>query len=154
MLNISGFGLEARLVASSTFPTGITLTAFSDDGDALDTPDFQVADTGFGLNGDMVVWAKPGGIEAGFSIIPTSQDDVNLDVLMEANRVGKGKRGARDIVDIVVSYPNGTIVTFSSGIMVLGALTPGVQQQGRFKTRVYRFRFEKITKVNAVTPVQ
>lgn len=148
MINISGFGLSARLVASNTYPNGITLTAFADDADATDFPDLQVGDTGFGLNGDMAAWSKATGPEIGFNLIPTSDDDINMETLLEANRVGKGKRGARDIISIVVTYPNGSVVTLSSGIIIVGSLNPGVQQSGRMKTRQYRFRFERVNKVS------
>lgn len=146
MINISGYGLSARLVASNTFPNGITITAFADDADSTDSPDFTLADTGNGLNGDLLVWAKPGPIDLGFNIIPTSDDDTNLDALAEANRVAKGKRGARDVITLVLSYPNGSKITLGPGVMVVGSIVPSVSQAGRLKTRVYRFRFENDAK--------
>ncbi|QEG13815.1 hypothetical protein TROPICALSUN_25 [Erwinia phage vB_EamM_TropicalSun] len=146
MINISGYGLQARLVASNTFPNGINITAFADDADSMDSPDFNLADTGNALNGELLVWAKPGPIEVGLNIVPTSDDDVNLDALAEANRVGKGKRGARDVISLVVTYPNGSVVTLNSGVMIVGSILPSVSQAGRFKTRSYRFRFENDSK--------
>lgn len=142
MINISGYGLQARLTASNTFPNGITITAFADDADSMDAPDFNLADTGNALNGELLVWSKPGPIEIGLNIVPTSDDDVNLDALAEANRVGKGKRGARDVINLVITYPNGSVISLNSGVMVLGSIVPSVTQAGRFRTRTYRFRFE------------
>lgn len=146
MINVSGFGLLGRVVANKTYPNGFSLTQFADDADPLDSPDIAIADSANGLNGDMVVWSRPAGIEIAFNIIPTSEDDVNLSTLLEANRVGKGKRGARDLVNIVTTYPSGMIVTYSKGIIVSGSLIPGVSSGGRIKTRQYRFRFENVTK--------
>lgn len=146
MQNISGFGLSAQIVASVTYPNGFAVTAFADDADPLDTPDLEVADSAMGLNGDMVVWSRPQGIEISLNIIPNSPDDDNLDVLLNANRVAKGKVGARDIIQIVLSYPDGRNATMSSGIMISGPVTPAVASAGRMKTRMYRFRFEQITK--------
>lgn len=149
MINISGFGLSAVINASNTYPNGFVLTDFADDADPLDSPDFQVADTGFALNGTMVTWSRAQGIEVGFNVIPTSEGDINLDTLLDANRVGAKKNGARDKVSIVFNYPNGDQVTCSEGIVVVGSMLPGVASAARLKSRQYRFRFERITKSRA-----
>lgn len=146
MLNISGFGLSARVVASNTFPNGFTITEFADDADPLDSPDLTAADTAMGLNGDLVIWTRPQGIELSTSLIPTSQGDTNLDILMDANRVSKGKRSARDVVSIVWTYPNGLVVTANPGMIVVGPVMPSVASAGRLKTRTYHFRFEQVSK--------
>jgi len=146
MLNISGFGLKAQVVASKTFPNGFAVSAFADDADPLDSPDFTAADTAMGLNGDMVVWSRPQGIEVVLSVIPTSDDDTNLDVLLNANRIAKGKNSARDEVGIIFTYPSGMVVTMNPGVIVVGAALPSVASAGRLKTRAYHFRFEQVTK--------
>lgn len=146
MINISGFGLTAQIVGSKTFPSGFTLTDFADDADPLDSPDFQAADTASGLNGDLIVWSKANGIELAVNVIPTSVGDDNLDALLDANRNGKGKSSAQDIVDIVFTYPNGQRVSCSNGVIIVGPMLPSVAGSGRLKTRQYRFKFEKVTK--------
>jgi hypothetical protein len=146
MQNISGFGLVARITASNTFPNGFTVTEFADDADPLDSPDLEVADSAFGLNGDMVVWTRPIGIEITTNVIPTSEGDQNLAVLVDANRIGKGKQSARDVIGIVFTYPSGMIVNMSPGIIITGSIVPQIASAGRFKTRAYRFRFQNITK--------
>jgi len=146
MKNISGFGLQAQVTASNTFPNGFTVTEFADDADPLDTPDLDAADTAMGLNGDMIVWTRPQGIEISLNVIPRSQGDTNLDVLLSSNRVAKNKQSARDSVSIVISYPDGSTATMSSGIIISGPMLPQVASAGRLKTRMYRFRFEQIAK--------
>lgn len=146
MINVSGYGLAARVTATNTFPAGYPVTAFSDDADPLDSPDFTAADTNTALNGDLVVWSRAAGIEVAFNIIPTSEDDVNFSALLEANRVGKNKRGARDVITIVTTYPSGMTVTYSKGVIVSGSLVPAIGSNGKIKTRQYRFRFENISK--------
>jgi hypothetical protein len=146
MINISGFGLTARIVASKTFPNGFALTEFADDADPLDSPDLTAADTGMGLNGDLVVWTRPQGIEVVTSVIPTSPGDTNLDILLNANRVAKGKSSAKDVITIVWTYPSGLVVTMNPGIIISGPMMPSVASAGRLKTRTYHFRFEQITK--------
>jgi hypothetical protein len=152
MINISGFGLGAQVTASNTFPNGFNVTEWADDADPLDSPDLELADTGMGLNGDMVVWSRPMGIEISLNVIPTTESDTNLDVLAQANRVARGKRGARDTIGIVFTYPNGQIVTMSSGVMISGPMAPPVASAGRMKTHMYKFRFEQISKSNAPQP--
>jgi len=148
MKNISGFGLVAQVTASNTFPNGFSVTEFADDADPLDTPDLEVAESAMGLNGDMVVWSRPQGIEISMNVIATSPSDDNLDVLLSANRVAKGKVGARDEIGIVLSYPDGRKAVLSKGIMISGPIVNQVASAGRYKTRMYRFRFEQITKSN------
>jgi hypothetical protein len=148
--NISAFGLTAQLVASVTFPSGVTLSAFADDADPLDSPDFTVADTGSGLNGDMVTWSRANNVEIAINIIPTSEDDDNLDALLDANRVGKNKTSARDSIDMIWTYPSGQRANCSNGVIISGAILPQVAGSGRIKTRQYRFRFEQITKSKVV----
>ena len=80
------------------------------------------------------------------NLIPTSDGDTNLDVLAEANRVGKKKTSARDKVNIVVTYPDGRVVTCSEGVVVTTTVMPSVAGAGRQKSRPYRYRFERIVK--------
>lgn len=148
MQNISGFGLSAQITASSTFPNGFTLTEYADDTDPLDSPDLAIADVAFGLNGDMVIWSRPAGIHVTFGVIPRSPGDQNLAALAEANRVAKNKRGARDVVGIIWTYPDGMIVNCSPGAILTGAVIPQVASNGRIKTRMYQFVFENVSKTN------
>jgi len=148
MINISGFGLQAQITASNTFPNGFSFTEFADDADPLDSPDLDATDTAMALNGDLIVWSRAQGIEITLNAIPTSPGDTNIDVLLNANRVAKGKVGARDIVRIVLTYPSGQTVTMSSGVIVSGKVMPEVASAGRFKTRPYKFRFEQVTKTS------
>lgn len=146
MQNVSTFGLSASIVGSNTFPNGFQVTAWADDADPLDSPDLEIAQSGMGTNGDLVVWSKPEGIEISISVIPFSVDDQNLDALFNANRVAKGKTSARDVITIALAYPNGAKVTMDPGIAIVGSVIPQAQQSGRVKTRNYRFRFENVTK--------
>src|SRR5271167_1099474 len=122
MINISAFGLTLNVVASNTFPNGFPVTAFADDADAVDAPDHDVADTGEGPNGNMVIWNRAVPLEVGFNLIPTSPEDINANVLLESNRAGLGKTPARDIVTLVMTYPNGQVVTLTPGGIITGTL--------------------------------
>lgn len=144
MQDISVFGLQVRLVASLTFPQGITITQFADDQDPLDFPSTQIGDKGMGVNGDMVGWAVATPIEVPLSIIPGSEDNKNLAVLFDANRAARGKRVVRDVLTMTVMYPDGSTRTLSGGMITDGTPAQGAQSSGRKKTQTYTFAFENM----------
>lgn len=148
--NISGFGTSVQLVASTTFPQGVNLTQAADDADFLDLAELAIAESGMGVNGAHVTWSKPAVIDLTLNVVPTTPDDTNLSTLHEANRLAAGKKVARDVVSIIVTYPDGSTTTLSEGIIVSGVPSLGVAQSGRFKTRPFKFRFTQIGRVNAV----
>lgn len=142
MQNISGFGLAQSIVATKTFPAGLYGTQFADDTDPLDIPSLQIADTAMGLNGDLLVWSKPQPLKLTVSVVAGSETDINLGILLEANRVGRGKIGARDVITMTVSYPSGAFVTFTDGAITDGPPASSVASAGRLKSKSYSFAFE------------
>ena len=140
--DISGFGFQINLVADSTFPAGLNLTQFADDADPFDTPAIQLADKAMGLNGDLVVWSKASPIEVTLNVIAGSDDDENLAILAEANRVGKGKVSAQDAITLTGIYPDGTMLTLVAGRITNGAVGSSVASAGRLKSKPYMFTFE------------
>jgi hypothetical protein len=142
MQDISGFGIRVTIRASVTFPQGFTVTQFADDGDPIDTPSQQIMEAAMGLNGDMVAWAKANPIRATVSAIPDSDDDRNLAVLADANRVGRGKQSARDIITMTIVYPDGSTKTLTQGKLTDAPLSTSIASAGRKKTKGYIFAFE------------
>jgi hypothetical protein len=140
--DISGFGLQVQLRASVTFPSGVTLTQFADDADPLDMQAIQIADKAMGLNGDLITWGKATALPMVLNVIPGSEDDRNLAVLFNANRVGKGKTPSRDVITATVMYPDGKQRTLSAGKMTDGMVGNSVASSGRMKTKAYTFAFE------------
>lgn len=140
--DISGFGFQINLVADSTFPAGLNLTQFADDADPFDTPAIQLADKAMGLNGDLVVWSKASPIEVTINVIPGSDDDENLAILAEANRVGKGKVSAQDAITLTAIYPDGSMLTLQAGRITNGTVGSSVASAGRLKSKAYMFTFE------------
>ena len=140
--DISGFGVEARIVATTTFPTGFAVTEFPDDADPIDIPSQQIADKAMSLNGDLVTWSTANHIPATFNVIPGSEDDLNMAVLLEANRVGQGKSSARDVVTAVITTPDGRTLTLTNGRITDGPVSNGIASSGRFKSKAYQFAFE------------
>ena len=146
MQDISGFGARVQVVASRTFPAGFGLSQFADDADPFDLPNVQVRDKAMGLNGDLITWSKANPLTIALSVIPGSDDDRNLQVLLDANRVGKGKRSAADVVAITVIYPDGRALQLSQGAITDGPPGLSVASAGRKKTPTYSFAFENATR--------
>jgi hypothetical protein len=142
---IGGFGLSVLLRASTTFPAGLTLEQFADDADPFDFPDIDIAEVAMGLNGDMVSWSKAKPLLVNLALIPESNDDNNLSVLLAANRVGKSKQSARDTITLIGGYPSGAIVTLGTGKLLSGSISNSVNSAGRMKSKVYKLAFQNIT---------
>lgn len=140
--DISGFGLQIQIKASKTFPAGVTITQFADDADPFDFPQQQIADKAMGLNGDLITWSKANPINITLNVIPRSNDDINLGILFEANRVGKGKSGTRDVITMTGIYPDGSFVTLTEGKITDGMPGNAVASGGRLKSKAYVFTFE------------
>jgi hypothetical protein len=148
--DVSGFGAQVQVKASNTFPSGFVISQFADDADPFDIPSIQIADKAMGLNGDMVTWSKATPIAITINVVPGSEDDKNLAVLLEANRVGKGKASARDEVTIVAVYPNEGTLTLSAGIITDGSPGNSIASAGRFKSKAYAFAFENKTDTRGI----
>jgi hypothetical protein len=140
--DVSGFGLRVRLRASSTFPAGVTISQFADDADPFDLPSIQIADKSMGVNGDLIVWSKANPIIWSISVIPQSEDDRNLAILLEANRTSRGKFSARDEITVTGIYPDGSQVTLIAGTITDGPPGSSVASAGRLKSKTYMFAFE------------
>lgn len=142
MQNISGFGLQIILLANVTFPFGIPLTQFADDTDPFDVPSLQIADSAMGLNGDLLSWSKANPIKITMAMVPAGLDDTLLSILLEANRVGRGKAGSQDIITLNVIYPDNRFISYTQGIITDGLPGNAVSSAARLKSKPYSFSFE------------
>lgn len=148
--DISVFGLQGNVTATTTFPQGVNISAFADDADPLDSPDIDIADMAMGPNGDTITWSRPQLIEIVVNLIPQSPDDVNMTVLQDANRVAKGKVSAGDKITIVWTYPNGVVVTASDGKLGTAPVVQSGAANGRAKSKRYAFKFGKVVRQNPI----
>lgn len=140
--DISGTGFTLTIKFSNTFPQGIQITAFADDADPWDAPSLDIATPSMNVNGDLVTFSTPQALLRTVNLIPGSEDDTNLSIAYEANRVGRGKRSARDIVTIVANWPDGSTETLSNGKMTTGMSGKSLASAGRIKSRSYGFAFQ------------
>lgn len=139
--DVSGFGGVINIIASNTFPAGITVTQFSNDADPLDLASVKIADTAMGVNGDLIVWAKAVPLPMVISVIPGSQDDLNLQILADSNRVAQNKVSAADVITATVIYPDNTGAVLIGGRITDASFGKSISGDGRIKTRVYGFMF-------------
>ena len=144
MHNVSATGIKMRLVASLTFPAGFDITQFADDGDPLNSENLTIAETAAALNGDLVAWGKPNVIPLTIAVLPDTDEDRNLSILWNVNRIGKNKVAVQDVITLVVTYPNGDQKILSNGVMISGPALNSGTAEGRLKTKEYEFSFESI----------
>lgn len=140
--DVSAFGTLVNIRASNTFPAGFTLTQWADDADPVDSPNVKIGDAAVGVNGDLIVWSKGVPLPMTVNCVPGSDDDRNMQILWESNRVGQGKLSARDIITATIIYPNGTQVTLDTGKIIGGPAAGSVAGAGRLKTKQYDFVFQ------------
>lgn len=149
---VSGTGFSLTVKASVTMPQGVQITAFADDADPWDAPSLDIATASMNVNGDLISFSSPQPLTRTLNVIPGSEDDVNLRIIYEANRVGKGKRSARDIITIVASWPDGSTETLSNGKMTTGMSGKSLASAGRIKSSSFGFAFQDYAATNATQP--
>ena len=142
MEDVSGTGIEITVIAAPTFPTGIKVSAFADDADPLDSPELQIAEWGMGVNSDLVIWRTPKPIEVTLNVIPNTEEDKNLAILYDANRVAKGKASVKDVITLIAKYPDGTTKMLTNGAIVSGMPLNSIASSGKTKSKPYKFVFE------------
>ena len=142
MQNISGYGLSVNIIASVSFPVGLFLTQWADNINPFEIPSIQIADKAMGLNGDLIVWTKATPITVTLAAIPGSYTDLNLAVLLEANRAGRGKTSTRDVIQMVGIYGNNTPIVLTNGAITDGMPGNSVESAGRLSSKPYIFTFE------------
>ncbi len=142
MADVSAIGLGITLKASTTFPGGFQLTQFADDADPVDFPAATLAETAMDVNGNLISWSTPTPQDITVSVLPGSEEDENLQVLLQANRAAKGRRPARDVITMVVSYGDGSSTTCREGRIIGGPAAKSAASAGRLKSHSYQFAFQ------------
>lgn len=142
MQNIYGTGTKVTIIAIPTFPAGITITTFPDDQDAVSVDNQDITEVAMGVNGDMVAWGRPTPINITLSVIPDSEDDKNLGILFDMNRIAKNKVSAQDKITMTISCPGSDSKTYINGVMTGGPAGNSVSSGARKQSKQYRFSFE------------
>lgn len=144
MSDISAAGLSIFLQASFTFPQGFSITEFSDDTDPFDTDNLIIGEQAMGLNGNQVFWQRANPLRVTLSVVAYSDNDTNLAILFDANRIGTGKTTVNDIITMTATYPNSPdrpTVIYTEGIIMEGSPVGSVASTQRIKSKTYVFGF-------------
>jgi hypothetical protein len=143
-MDIGGFGAQLTIFADTTFPAGLVITEFADDADPVDAPAIQIRDKAMGLNGRLLTWGKAQPIVLTINIIPDTDDDINLALLYDANRVGRGKNRVDDTITATLLYPSGAAKNFMAGSPTDYVPTNAIASSARMKSKPYSFAFESM----------
>ena len=149
MNDISATGLSLIIQASKTFPAGIPITTFSDEGDPLDLPTVNITQTAVDINGNLVSWSSPTPQTVTIKVLAGSEEDENLAILLESNTARRGQRHAGDIITMVASYGDGSITTARNGKITNGSRGSSVASAGRHKSKAYTFVFQDFDRTRA-----
>lgn len=141
-MDISGFGSQLTIYASVTFPNGLVITEFADDADPVDAPAIQIRDKAMGLNGRLVTWGKAQPINLTINVLPQTEDDYNLQLIYDNNRVGRGKRPVNDVINATLVYGNGDVKNFEEGAPTDYIPATSISSSARLKSKPYSFTFE------------
>ena len=141
----STIGISARLVASQTYPNGITLTAFPEDGDLGITGNTAIGSHASGVNGHLIVWKTANGVTVNLPLIPNTEDSALMDRLYAANQPAPNKFVAKDIIQLVITNPiTGVPTTYKNGWLEEGPAGYQYGLDGRIKSKVYTMTFESV----------
>lgn len=149
MQNISGFGLSLVIVALQTFPLGIKVSAFPDDVDPLIVEDNESTKIEMLYDGTLFAYDTSNPILVSVSVIPYSDDDINLRILLSTRKTGIKWLPIDDVTSMVINYPDGDRVVYSGGSIVSGPTSDSVTQNGRRKTNTYKFAFGSVSTLQA-----
>lgn len=149
MNDISATGLSLIIQASNTFPAGIPITTFSDEGDPLDLPTVDITATAVDINGNLVSWSAPTPQTVTINVLAGSEEDENLAILLDANTARRGRRHASDIITLVASYGDGSITTARNGRITNGSRGNSISNNARLKSKQYTFIFQDFDRVRA-----
>ena len=143
-INVSGLGLTVTIQSVPTFPQGFSIDQWPDDADPLTIGDVQVTDTAMGVNGDMITWNKANPIPVELAVIPNTEADKNLGILLKMNRSAKNKVSVQDSITMVITYTDGSTNTLTGGVITQGQPANSISSDSRTKTKTYSFSFANI----------
>lgn len=141
-IDVSAMGLKVLIKAAPSFPVGIEVTHFADDGDSLNISDITTMESAVGVNGDLVVWRVATPCELSINVIPGTDECKDLETLFNLNMTQKNRVSSKDIITMVITHPNGKQTVLSNGYIVGGKPAQDYSSNGRANSREFRFVFE------------
>lgn len=141
-VDVSAMGLKVLIKAAPSFPVGIEVTHFADDGDSLNISDITTMESGMGVNGDLVVWRVATPCELSINVIPGTDECRDLETLFNLNMTQKNRVSSKDIITMVITHPDGKQTVLSNGYIIGGKPAQDYSSNGRANSREFRFVFE------------
>jgi hypothetical protein len=141
MIDVSAFGTGITVVATSSFPVGFQLTSFADDEDPLAIEEVEVSGYEKLYDGNIFIFDKTSPVLLSVGIIPNTDDDINLKILMQARKSSPHILPLPDTTTMIITYPDGGRVVLSGGGILSGALADSISSGGRKKGNAYHFVF-------------
>jgi hypothetical protein len=145
MENIGGFGTTVTILATKTFPVGFTLSKFSDDVAPIEFGESQVADHEFLVDGDIISFETATAVSVKVSVIPGTEDDENLNILLNSNKSIFRIGGFPDLMVMTINYPNQAPLVLNKGYIRSGPAGTSISEAGRGKGKQYEFIFAENT---------
>ena len=154
MIDISMAG--AKIILTHTDGSKLVINEFTDDGNPVEVPDFDIADGNMNLNGILVTWTKAQAVEFNISLIPNSASDIILGNYLRSRAIGgKGEIPEAFISSMVLCVPSAIGVsatdqkgtrffTFRNGRLRRGSPALGSNAEGKIQARTYNFIFERV----------
>lgn len=151
MIDISGFGTGIVVVALQSFPMGFSLSKFADDADPISAKDIEPTGYEMLYDGSLFAFDKAAPVELSVSVIPGSDDDLNLKVLLQSKKGAKKLIPLADVTSMVITYPDGGRVILSNGTILRGPLVDSIEASGRKKSNTFTFVFGSVTGAQSTT---
>ena len=102
-------------------------------------------------DGSLFAFDKAAPVELSVSVIPGSDDDSNLKILLSSKKGAKKLITLPDVTSMVVTYPDGGRVILSNGTILRGPLVDSIETSGRKKGNTFTFVFGSITGAQSAT---
>lgn len=140
MENISGFGTSLTIVALSSFPFGFNVTKFADDVDPISHKEVEPIGYERLYDGSLFFFNQNAPIEVSLSVVPGSEDDINLKILLQAQKGGIKFIPIPDVTSMILNYPMGKVM-LTNGSIVKGPFFDSIADTSRKKSNTYTFVF-------------
>lgn len=142
------------------------IVEFSDEGSPVEVDDVEVTGEAVTLNGQAVYWRKPSLYHVTVTVIPGSQNDLDLQRMLHASKVQNGE-SVTPISELTVtmtinapkinesngSQQTGRKWTFKNGRFLRGKIGMQTDPEGKMSAMAYSFAFEQCETSGSATSV-
>jgi hypothetical protein len=153
MINASASGLSIFVVALTSFPGGFSVTSFPDDADPINIDDLEAVKWEPLATGDGYFYVSSELIRVSVSVIGGTQDDTNLQMMLQARKSMNAVLPLPDITALTINYPDGAVAVYSDGSIISGPLGRSAQMSGRYRSNTYHFGFNQVKLINLTSPL-